>query len=78
MATWTMHKYHDDGGHWTITNGHTSFDVHPSYDGSRQRDKYPDGIIVSCEQSKEYAEQILLALNKSHVAVTPHIPKGNK
>ena len=80
MRKWTKYPYGKtqnesgdwvhDGGHWTLTNGHASFDVHMSRDGSGRREEYPDGIIVSNAQAEEYTNKILDALNKCEVDVS--------
>ena len=78
MRKWTKYPYgkqlnsetnewEHDGGHWTLTNGHISFDVHVSFDGSGRKEEYPDGVIVSPAQAYEYAEKVLAALNKCEV-----------
>lgn len=60
---WIMESYHDDGGHWTITDGTIQFDVHALFDGSGRKDLYPDGVIVSRELAKAYAQKIVDVLN---------------
>ena len=61
--TWTKEGYGWARGRWTISNGHISFDIHPLFDGSGRKAEYPDGIIVSPQQSTKYAEMIVAALN---------------
>lgn len=61
---WTKYEYGTPNtGHWTITNGHMRFDIHPLFNASGRTEKYPNGVIVSAEQADQYAISILDALN---------------
>ena len=80
MKQWTKSPYgkyydaetdtwHSMGGHWTITDGRLSFDVHILIDGGGRKAEYPDGSIVSTEQADQYAKKIIEALNKCEVSI---------
>jgi hypothetical protein len=65
MNKWIKQSYggEEGSGRWTISNGHTRFDVHPLFDGSGRKNLYPDGVIVSVKEANDYADWILNALN---------------
>lgn len=50
-------QWEHDGSRWHINEPH--IDVHPIFDGSGRRDKYPDGIIIGKEEST--ANALLIA-----------------
>ncbi len=69
MSKWQSISWGDHGDRWNITNGHMSFDITAKYDGSGRKSQYPDGVIVSPEQARQYADKILAALNKEEVSL---------
>ena len=57
----------DTPGRFTITDGRCSFQIHKLIDGSMRREQYPDGIILSEDDARKYADAIWTALNDGEV-----------
>ncbi len=67
---WTMEPYgktyNDKTDEWEHLHGRwhingPSVDVHPVFDGSGRKDKYPDGVIIGDEESTANAKLIAAA-----------------
>lgn len=78
FTQWTMTPYGNargelDGGRYVISNGHLSFDVHLTIDGSitKQfaRHEGPEHYIVSPEEAQSYAYRIMNALNNREIHI---------